>query len=1443
MEPTSKRWTTVSDSPHDHEREALAFLRSRLYDRDPYRVWSNFEFVAPNGALYEVDALAVTDNGVHLIEIKSHPGEIGGDATTWQWTTPEGRRRLFDNPRLLANKKAKALREVLARTKAFAKRRNEVPYISEVVFLSDPHLKVTLSPPGRYQVYGRDPEKGEALPPERASIGGIIEALTSLEPDKSGRPRRRIDTPLGKRIARAVEQAGIRERSSRRLVGDFRIVELLDDVEADRDTGVAYQDFLARHVSATGIERRLRVYPLEQNATAEQRQAAERAARREFEHLHPLRLHPGIVAPLNLTDHERGPCLVFDHIPGEQTLDRWLKTPEVRDGLGMDDRLALVRDVAEAIAYAHTRGVFHRALCPSAIWVGEHDGKRTVRVANWHAGARVSTGDVTATMTGTVHVEALSGGDADLYRAPEHAQPLADPAALDVFSLGCLTAFVFTDEPPAPTSGKLRELLASTGHVSIDATGDQIDTLVAAFVAELTDVDPARRPKHAGEVLALLDELEEALTSPDPVDEPHVTVARRGSTLGDGRFAVLGRIGMGTTAFALLVRDTADAGRLAVLKVARTPEQNDRIAAEATALRGLRHPTIVELLEDEPLDLDGHAALLVSFVGDRGDAERDAEAIEEEVRAPLTLAARIGEPIGAELLQRWGEDLLDAVRYLEQEGVSHRDIKPENLGIAPRGKHDQLHLVLFDFSLAGTPVDRIEAGTQGYLDPFLSRRGRWDPAAERYAAAVVLYEMATGTKPVYGDGRADPTLVDAPLRLDPALFEPSIADGLVSFFERALAPEVADRFGTADDMLWAWRAAFHEAERPATAHPTPERPGPTEFTVPSGTTTATPLAGLPLSNRALNALEREEILTVGDLLEAPLARVLQMRGVGNLTRNELRVAVAALRAAVGDTGDEGPGELQLAEAAELLVPRSTGREANRAVLLRAYLGLDGEGGGWPTQAELAQRVDVTRQRVSQVLASARQRWSKQPTVTRVRDWLASELAAMGGVASLAQLADRLADAFPPVADDAPDAGEGAGDGRSDPLARAAAHRRAAVAMVRASLVVEGERAAPRFVHRVLDPMAVVVALEDDEAGPSGQALADFASALVDRTTALLAERTVVPSSELVAALRDVEAPEGAAPLADAHLAEMAASLTPTAAVNSRLELYRRGLSAAEAVGAARRALVAVTDVTVEQIAAKVRARFPEAEPLPGRPALDQLLRDVDLELRWNEQAGRYESPALVADPVTSMTLSRHATGQPTTGVTPVEIDVAADFHDRLRRSIDAGGLLVLVTDAKHVERAADELARFPVTTVDVDDWLIGEIERLTASGRPSWDLVVQADAAGPGSTAWHNLRRLIDRAADALTERLAATSGTVLLVRPGLLARYDRLDLVGRWRDVVHDPGSPLAQLWLLVPSPAASDGPILSGRPVAVTSGEWVRVPAEWLRNAHGTAVRPGGT
>lgn len=1422
MDASSPRWTTVSDSPHDHEREALAFLRRRLLDREPYRVWSNFEFTTSNGKLYEVDALAITDNGVHLIEIKSHPGQIGGDGSTWQWITPEGARRSFDNPRLLANRKAKALKELLERSKAFAKHRSEVPYVTEVVFLSDPSLTVTLSPPGRHQVYGRDAEDDEALPPQRQAIGGIVEALTSLAPGGNGRPQRRIDRPTGARIAEAIEQAGIRERSSRRRFGDYRIVELLADVDADRDTGVAYQDFLVEHASLTGMRRRLRLYPLEQNATTEQREAASRAARREFQHLHALD-HPGILAPVDFFEHERGPCLLFEHDPAARSLDRWLLDPPAEvDRL---DRLNVVRRVGEALAHAHGNGVFHRALCPSAVLVSGTN----VQVANWHAGARVTTGEATAALTGTAHIDDLAAGDAALYRAPEHAQPLADPALLDVFSLGCLVVTVFTGNPPAPTAGKLRELLATAGYVPAEAVGDGIDEYLATFVAGLTDADPSRREADLAGVLQSLDAVEEDWTRPDPGDgEPHVTMARRGATLLDGRFDITGRLGQGSTAFALLVRDNAEAGRVCVLKVANEPRHNARLDAEATALAALDHAGIVKLLDPDPFDIDGHRALLLSYAGDRDDAERPTESgADSSLRHSRTLATRIGESFDAELTERFGEDLLEAVRHLEDRGISHRDIKPENLGIAPQGRGDALHLVLFDFSLAGASIDRLDAGTPGYVDPFLRRpdRGRWDLAAERYAAAVVLYELCTGAKPLYGDGRADPGLVDAPLRLDRALFDASVAGGLVDFFAKALAPDRAERHGTATEMVAAWREAFRSGRRPSTPtdHGTDDDE-PAEFEVPAGTSATTPLAGLPLSARAVAALERLDILTVADLLGEPLNRLRQLRGVGGAVRNELVAVVAHLREAMADTA-EIDDDAPLAVAASALIPR-TAPEATVAVL-QAWLGLDGNE-QWPNVDDLAPGHGG-REHVAGVLAGARERWIRQVPVRIIRDWIADELAAMGGVASAEQLAARLAQARP-----APSNELVAVDGEHDRVARA---------MIRAAIVTEGERASARWVRRILGG-PVVVAL-DGAGGPDGNRLVDYASALAARTAEMVATGAdaVIARAALVAGLRDLPAPAGARPLPDAALAELATSLCPEAAVNTRLELYRRGLAPAEALQAARRAFVALERITPAELATKVAARFPAAEALPDRPDLDRIVAAAGLDLRWDAAQGAYVAPApAISTGDSGSTLTRHATGVPTPALTPVEIDVAADFDDRLRNSLGSGGLLVLVTQPRRLERCADELARLPVTVVDLDDRLVAALERLTEGGKPSWDLVVEVDGAGPASARWRNLTKVVNRALDALTADLAATSGTVLLTRCGLLARYKRLDVVARWRDTVHDPTTALDALWLLVSAPGTTDVPMLDGEAVPVlTRNEWARIPEDWLRNAHGS-MRPAG-
>ena len=103
---STARWKTITRSEFPWEQEALDFVRERLPDHEPYRAWSNFEFIADNGSINEVDLLVFTPVGFFIVEIKSNPGTLTGDAHTWTWRH-NGRTKVVDNPLFLANQKAK----------------------------------------------------------------------------------------------------------------------------------------------------------------------------------------------------------------------------------------------------------------------------------------------------------------------------------------------------------------------------------------------------------------------------------------------------------------------------------------------------------------------------------------------------------------------------------------------------------------------------------------------------------------------------------------------------------------------------------------------------------------------------------------------------------------------------------------------------------------------------------------------------------------------------------------------------------------------------------------------------------------------------------------------------------------------------------------------------------------------------------------------------------------------------------------------------------------------------------------------------------------------------------------------------------------------------------------------------------------------------------------
>lgn len=74
----------------------------------------------------------------------------------------------------------------------------------------------------------------------------------------------------------------------------------------------------------------------------------------------------------------------------------------------------------------------------------------------------------------------------------------------------------------------------------------------------------------------------------------------------------------------------------------------------------------------------------------------------------------------------------------------------------------------------------------------------------------------------------------------------------------------------------------------------------------------------------------------------------------------------------------------------------------------------------------------------------------------------------------------------------------------------------------------------------------------------------------------------------------------------------------------------------------------------------------------------------------------------------------------------------------------------------------------------------------------------------------------------------------VLLVYPGLLARYDQIHLLEKLRDAcaraLDAPG-----FVVLLPADEQRHMPVLDGKPIPVVlSSEWARIPGAWLENIH---------
>ncbi|SMG34832.1 BREX system serine/threonine kinase PglW [Paraburkholderia susongensis] len=1412
MTLSANRWHVIAESSFPWEREALEWLRAQLPDRDPWHVWTNFEFIDDEGKVNEVDALALTPAGLFIIEIKSRPGSVSGDAHTWTWST-DGRERSVDNPLLLTDRKSKRLASLLRRQRSVMKAKIRLPFIEPLVFLSSTTLHCKLQGHARSGVFLRGR-------PGDIEDNGIIGALS-----RGVRPSQHppVDSQQVYTIARGLTEAGIRPSNKHRQVGDYQLIKMIVD-------GPSYQEWVAQHVSVD-VQRRVRIYNLASATSPEERQARVTQAQREFKILEGIE-HSGILRCRDYKDTELGPALIFDHDPKAVRLDHLIRDHGQRMHAG--HRLALVRQIAEVLKFAHSRRLFHRALGPQSVLVrGVESGELNVQLMNWQTAAReaASPGSSVNYTTGTQHVEAYVDDPGLVYLAPETTR--ADPAhgaELDIFSLGCLTYLIFSGQAPATSTLELADKLRLGPGLRLSDVLDGCSTHLHELVQFATNPEVVTRYDTVRGFLDDLDKVEDELTAPDPERTVDPSRAGPGDRI-DGSFTVVKRLGRGSSSDALLVRPDGSDEEL-VLKVAVDASRSENLEAEADALGKLQHANIVGLREKRTVA--GRTALLLKRAGE----ETLAQKLKREGRLSL------------DMLQRFGEELIDAVRHIEDAAVIHRDIKPDNIGIT-ESRTKRLKLVLFDFSLTRTPAENLTAGTPPYLDPFLSLRPhrRWDLSAERFAAAVTLYEMAVGKPPRWGDGRTAPAMLDVEVTIESDVFDPVVRQPLAEFFSKALRRDFRERHDNAEEMLRAWRHVF---ERASTTHP----PATDSFEAIALTTTIqTTMAELGYSLEAQDVLERMGIHNARELLAVDRIRFRYLRGVGDKIRKEIRLKAkelaylrpdltqgrGSLHTAGDDDGEDTRGAITVNELAEILLPRRpAGDDRPEEAALAYYLGLDDEvpAGDWPTLGDASQASHLDRGTLTTALIKARERWLKNKAFTELRTQLDALLTSQGQVMTAHEVAFALLAL------------------RGCAIQEDAERLRLACAVTRAALEAESHLDKPRFEIFEHSPVALVA---------TSQPWADYARHLGTVADTCALADPLMPPGRVLEALEavspptpygiDLDADDAMAipPIASARLLRLATMASRQAALSSRQEIYPRGMSALMALKQSMGALIGAVELKIRELQDRVHGRYPEADPLPKRPDLDRLLEEAGAPLQWDQScdhgAGAYRRQSL----------GTHATVGPTTrfvdystadnSASPrmaVAVADARAIEDRLQHSLKQGGLLVLTTEPRIAQRAeAKLLQRFGTSELrpqglerlSVDALLLRELRAQAAELGVDWSVVLRADGAEPGSRDWRNLLGLVKRTVPALMKALLDSPAPLLVVNAGLLARYDLMSVVSDLEATAGRPGRTPA-VWLLLPchEPGVA---FIDATPVPLVSASAVTALTQpWVDDVHRAAV-----
>ena len=207
--------------------------------------------------------------------------------------------------------------------------------------------------------------------------------------------------------------------------------------------------------------------------------------------------HEAIPRVYELAYDGESPYLVTELVAGD-TLDKSMGDGQRYEPLGI---VSLLRPIASALDYAHSRATIHRDVKPANILLA-HDGRTLLTGFGLGTVASFNTGP------------GASGAVAPDYVAPERLVGREVDGRADVYSLAAVIFQATTGRRPFSSKSWI-ETLSRRLYEPPPNVREVVPDLPAGFaiiLQQAMDRDPSRRPASASE---LLDRLESAITSPN----------------------------------------------------------------------------------------------------------------------------------------------------------------------------------------------------------------------------------------------------------------------------------------------------------------------------------------------------------------------------------------------------------------------------------------------------------------------------------------------------------------------------------------------------------------------------------------------------------------------------------------------------------------------------------------------------------------------------------------------------------------------------------------------------------------------------------------------------------------------------------------------------------------------------------------------------------------